>query len=66
MLANAAIRLNPQSAVPKTQNRFRRSNLELRGPSGLNMGPCNSRGVRSAPFLAQNPNPPTKAGLEGV
>eukprot|EP00969_Alexandrium_andersonii_P158765 7014058-Alexandrium_andersonii.AAC.1 len=30
------------------------------------MGPRSSRGVRFAPFCAQTPNPPTKAGLEGV
>eukprot|EP00969_Alexandrium_andersonii_P055161 2431218-Alexandrium_andersonii.AAC.1 len=33
MLASAAIRHNPQSALPKMQHRFKRSNLELRGPS---------------------------------
>eukprot|EP00969_Alexandrium_andersonii_P228824 10106354-Alexandrium_andersonii.AAC.1 len=32
MLVSAAIRPNPQSAVPNMQHRFRRSNLELRGP----------------------------------
>eukprot|EP00969_Alexandrium_andersonii_P252134 11144102-Alexandrium_andersonii.AAC.1 len=36
----AAIRLNPQSALWEMQNRFRRSNLELRGPrSGLKIVP---------------------------
>eukprot|EP00969_Alexandrium_andersonii_P141325 6249546-Alexandrium_andersonii.AAC.1 len=40
MLARAAICLNPQSALRKTQHRFRRSNLELRGPgNGLKIGP---------------------------
>eukprot|EP00969_Alexandrium_andersonii_P370962 15478460-Alexandrium_andersonii.AAC.1 len=33
------------------QNRFRRSNLELRRPrKGLEIGTRHSRGVRSAPF----------------
>eukprot|EP00969_Alexandrium_andersonii_P241681 10672875-Alexandrium_andersonii.AAC.1 len=67
MLISAAIRLNPQSAMRNMQNRFTRSNLELRGPkSGLKIGPRSSRGVRSAPFLAQISNLLTKAGLEGV
>eukprot|EP00969_Alexandrium_andersonii_P057921 2551595-Alexandrium_andersonii.AAC.1 len=45
------------------QNRFRRSNLELRGPrSGLKNGPRSSRGVRSDPFCALNPNKPAGAG----
>eukprot|EP00969_Alexandrium_andersonii_P011506 500939-Alexandrium_andersonii.AAC.1 len=49
------------------QNRFRRSNLELRGPkTAIEICPRSSRGVRSAQFLAQTPNPPTKADLEGV
>eukprot|EP00969_Alexandrium_andersonii_P257485 11384252-Alexandrium_andersonii.AAC.1 len=49
------------------QSRFMRSNLELRRPrSGLEIGTQSSRGARSVPFFAQNPNPPTKAGLEGV
>eukprot|EP00969_Alexandrium_andersonii_P250751 11082547-Alexandrium_andersonii.AAC.1 len=53
---SAAICLNPQSAMRKQQNRFRRSNLEVRGPrNGLKIGPPSSRGVRSAPFLAQIP-----------
>eukprot|EP00969_Alexandrium_andersonii_P180297 7968819-Alexandrium_andersonii.AAC.1 len=44
------------------QNPFRRSELELRGPrTGLKY-----RWMRSAPLLAQIPNPPTKAGIEGV
>eukprot|EP00969_Alexandrium_andersonii_P290432 12836885-Alexandrium_andersonii.AAC.1 len=54
---SAAIRLNLQSALRKTQNRLGRSNLELRGPrSGLNIGPRSFRGVRSAPLFAQTPN----------
>eukprot|EP00969_Alexandrium_andersonii_P352610 15438051-Alexandrium_andersonii.AAC.1 len=49
------------------QNRFRRSDLEPRGPKdGLKSGPRSSRGVRSAPLLAQIPNLPTKrAGRAG-
>eukprot|EP00969_Alexandrium_andersonii_P023602 1030686-Alexandrium_andersonii.AAC.1 len=44
-----------------------RSNLKLRGPkSGLKHGPRSSRGVHSAPLLAQIPDLPRKAGLEGV
>eukprot|EP00969_Alexandrium_andersonii_P323790 14306587-Alexandrium_andersonii.AAC.1 len=40
----AAIRLNPQSAMRKVQNRFRRSNLELRRPrTSLKFGPRSSR-----------------------
>eukprot|EP00969_Alexandrium_andersonii_P095433 4216432-Alexandrium_andersonii.AAC.1 len=40
---SAAIRFNAQSAMRKTQTRFRRSNLELRGPgSGLKTGPQSS------------------------
>eukprot|EP00969_Alexandrium_andersonii_P159609 7052421-Alexandrium_andersonii.AAC.1 len=36
----APIRLNPQFAMRKMQNRFRRSSPELRGPrQGLEMGP---------------------------
>eukprot|EP00969_Alexandrium_andersonii_P089211 3937965-Alexandrium_andersonii.AAC.1 len=50
-----------------TQNPFTRSNLELHGHrSGLKIGPRSSRGVCSAPLLAQIPNPPTKRVLEGV
>eukprot|EP00969_Alexandrium_andersonii_P207513 9167514-Alexandrium_andersonii.AAC.1 len=64
---SAAIRLNPQSAMHSVQNRFRHSNLELRGPrKDINIGPRSSRRVRSAPFFVEIPNPPTKAGLEGV
>eukprot|EP00969_Alexandrium_andersonii_P310877 13736873-Alexandrium_andersonii.AAC.1 len=45
MRANGAIRLNPQSAMRKLQTRFRRSNLELRGPkNALKVAPRNSRG----------------------
>eukprot|EP00969_Alexandrium_andersonii_P356309 15446277-Alexandrium_andersonii.AAC.1 len=51
----------------ETQNRFTRSNLELRGPrNGLKIGTRSSRGVRAAPLLAQIPNPPTKSAIEGV
>eukprot|EP00969_Alexandrium_andersonii_P336776 14886223-Alexandrium_andersonii.AAC.1 len=32
----------------------------------LEIGPRSYRGVHSAPFFAQIPNPPTKAGLDGV
>eukprot|EP00969_Alexandrium_andersonii_P143789 6358816-Alexandrium_andersonii.AAC.1 len=40
----------------KTQTRFRRSNLELRGPwNGLKKGTRSSRGVRSAQLFAQTP-----------
>eukprot|EP00969_Alexandrium_andersonii_P015210 664237-Alexandrium_andersonii.AAC.1 len=43
MLVRARTRLNPQSAVRKTQHRFGRSNLDLRGPrNGLEIGPPNS------------------------
>eukprot|EP00969_Alexandrium_andersonii_P154715 6839768-Alexandrium_andersonii.AAC.1 len=66
MLVSAPIRLNPQSAKPKMQNRFRRSNLELCGPrNGLNMGPRSSRRVHVAALSVEIPNLPTKAGLEG-
>eukprot|EP00969_Alexandrium_andersonii_P041221 1807401-Alexandrium_andersonii.AAC.1 len=51
----------------ETQHRFRRSNLELRGPkNGLNIGLQRSRGVLSVPQFAQIPNLPTKVGPEGV
>eukprot|EP00969_Alexandrium_andersonii_P059019 2600277-Alexandrium_andersonii.AAC.1 len=67
MLAKAAIRLNPQSAMCKMQTCFRRSNLELRGPrKGLDIDSPSSREVRSARFFVQIPNLPAKAGLEGV
>eukprot|EP00969_Alexandrium_andersonii_P192062 8483830-Alexandrium_andersonii.AAC.1 len=40
---SAAIRLNPQSAMRKAQHRFKRSNLELRGPrNDLKTGARNS------------------------
>eukprot|EP00969_Alexandrium_andersonii_P111896 4941990-Alexandrium_andersonii.AAC.1 len=49
------------------QNRFERSNLELRGPrSGLKNGHQALEGCVLRRFFAQNPNPPMKAGLEGV
>eukprot|EP00969_Alexandrium_andersonii_P106445 4696328-Alexandrium_andersonii.AAC.1 len=49
------------------QNRFRRSNLELRGPrSGLENGSRSLRAVRSAQSFVEIPGPPTKAGLEGA
>eukprot|EP00969_Alexandrium_andersonii_P141874 6272601-Alexandrium_andersonii.AAC.1 len=67
MPVSAAIRLNPQSAMRKTQNHFRRSNLELRGPrNGLEISPRSSQRGRSAPFSVQIPNLLTRAGLEGV
>eukprot|EP00969_Alexandrium_andersonii_P005876 255083-Alexandrium_andersonii.AAC.1 len=63
----AVVHLNPQSAMRKPQHRLTRSNVELRGPkSGLKLGPRSSRGVRSAPFPAQIPKPPTKWVLEGA
>eukprot|EP00969_Alexandrium_andersonii_P299292 13231496-Alexandrium_andersonii.AAC.1 len=66
MRVNGAISLNPQSAMREIQNRFRRLNLALRGPRiGLNIGPRSPRGVRSAPFLAQIPNPQTNTTIEG-
>eukprot|EP00969_Alexandrium_andersonii_P348408 15405997-Alexandrium_andersonii.AAC.1 len=66
MLVGAAVRLNPRSAMRKTQNRFTRSNLELRGRrKDLDIGPCSSHGVRSAPFFAEIPNLTTKPGIEG-
>eukprot|EP00969_Alexandrium_andersonii_P297789 13161512-Alexandrium_andersonii.AAC.1 len=49
------------------QNRFTRSNLELRRPkNGLKIGTRSSRGVRSAQLLVEIPNLPTNMGLEGV
>eukprot|EP00969_Alexandrium_andersonii_P247996 10958783-Alexandrium_andersonii.AAC.1 len=49
------------------QNRFRRSNLELRGPrSGLKICPRSSRGVRSAQLCMEIPNPPPERVIEGV
>eukprot|EP00969_Alexandrium_andersonii_P344603 15233523-Alexandrium_andersonii.AAC.1 len=55
MLASAAIRLNPQSAMRKTQqHRFMRSKLELRGPkSDLKIGLRSSRWVHSALSCAE-------------
>eukprot|EP00969_Alexandrium_andersonii_P282635 12494857-Alexandrium_andersonii.AAC.1 len=67
MLIGVTISLNPQSAIRKLQRRFKRSELELRGPmNGLNMGPRSSPGVSSASFSAQIPNPRTNTALEGV
>eukprot|EP00969_Alexandrium_andersonii_P181722 8030592-Alexandrium_andersonii.AAC.1 len=55
---SAAIRLNPQSVLTNMHNRFRRSDLELRGPrSVLEVGPRSSRQMRSAMFSSQVPNP---------
>eukprot|EP00969_Alexandrium_andersonii_P112844 4987710-Alexandrium_andersonii.AAC.1 len=66
MLVIAAIRTNPQSAFLKLRMCFRRSKLERRGPrKDLEMSTRNSRGVRSAQFLAQFPNLPAEAGPEG-
>eukprot|EP00969_Alexandrium_andersonii_P290392 12835465-Alexandrium_andersonii.AAC.1 len=51
----------------KAQNRFRRSNLELREPrNGLKIGPRSSRGVCSPPLFAQNQNLQTSTTIEGV
>eukprot|EP00969_Alexandrium_andersonii_P044785 1965502-Alexandrium_andersonii.AAC.1 len=48
------------------QSRFTRSSLELRGPrNGLERVPRSYRGVRSAQFLAQMRNPPTKWVIDG-
>eukprot|EP00969_Alexandrium_andersonii_P032874 1435291-Alexandrium_andersonii.AAC.1 len=60
MPVSTAIRLNPQAAMRNTQHRFRRG-----AKKGLGIGPRSSRAVRSAQFLAQIPNLPSKAGLEG-
>eukprot|EP00969_Alexandrium_andersonii_P373151 15483343-Alexandrium_andersonii.AAC.1 len=66
MPVSAAIRLNLQAATRKTQNHFRRSNLELRGPrGGLNFGPRGSRGVRSGQLFVEIPNPLAKWVVEG-
>eukprot|EP00969_Alexandrium_andersonii_P103956 4587041-Alexandrium_andersonii.AAC.1 len=55
--AGAAIRPNPQVALRRMQNGFKRSELELRGPrNGLTIGLRSSRKVHSAPFSAQIPN----------
>eukprot|EP00969_Alexandrium_andersonii_P104853 4626192-Alexandrium_andersonii.AAC.1 len=49
------------------QNRDKSSELELRWPrNGLKIGPRSSRGVRSAPWTAQTPNPPTNMWTEGA
>eukprot|EP00969_Alexandrium_andersonii_P243115 10738955-Alexandrium_andersonii.AAC.1 len=51
---SAGINLNPQSAMPSMQIRFRCSKLELCGPrNDLRFGHRSSRGLRCAPFLAQ-------------
>eukprot|EP00969_Alexandrium_andersonii_P053980 2375055-Alexandrium_andersonii.AAC.1 len=43
--ASASIRLNPQTALQKTQNRFARSELALHGPrNDLKIGPRRCRG----------------------
>eukprot|EP00969_Alexandrium_andersonii_P348759 15420737-Alexandrium_andersonii.AAC.1 len=48
------------------QNRFTRSNLELRGSrNGLKLCPRSSRAVRSAQLFVEIPNLPMKAGLGG-
>eukprot|EP00969_Alexandrium_andersonii_P362783 15460478-Alexandrium_andersonii.AAC.1 len=48
-LLGAAIRPNPQSALPTMQDRFGRSKIDLRGPgTGLKGAPQSSRRVRSA------------------
>eukprot|EP00969_Alexandrium_andersonii_P148372 6558620-Alexandrium_andersonii.AAC.1 len=47
------------------QTRFRRSELELRGPrNGLGIGPRSSRGVHSEQLFAQIRNLPTRAWIE--
>eukprot|EP00969_Alexandrium_andersonii_P212485 9382552-Alexandrium_andersonii.AAC.1 len=57
MLVSAAIRPNPQAALQTIQTRFRRSNLEMRGPrNGLKDGTRSFRGVNSVPLFAQIPN----------
>eukprot|EP00969_Alexandrium_andersonii_P328305 14507338-Alexandrium_andersonii.AAC.1 len=66
MRANAAIRLNLQSAMQSIQNRFRRSNLESRGPKNdLNISLRGARDVDSTPLFAQIPNPSTKQVVDG-
>eukprot|EP00969_Alexandrium_andersonii_P365995 15467442-Alexandrium_andersonii.AAC.1 len=55
------------SAMRNIQNRFGRSELELRWPGNdLEIGLRSSRWVRSSPLLARMPNRPTKTGIEGV
>eukprot|EP00969_Alexandrium_andersonii_P143862 6361649-Alexandrium_andersonii.AAC.1 len=45
------------------QNRFKRSNLELRGPkNGLKIGIRSSRGVRSAPCFVEMPKSADERG----
>eukprot|EP00969_Alexandrium_andersonii_P362175 15459131-Alexandrium_andersonii.AAC.1 len=59
---SAAILLNPQSAKRTLHYRFRRSELELRGPRNcLDIGSQSSRGVHSAHLFVLIPNPPMKA-----
>eukprot|EP00969_Alexandrium_andersonii_P109106 4813675-Alexandrium_andersonii.AAC.1 len=51
-----------QYALRIMRHRLRRSELELRGAKkSLKVGPRSSRGVRSAPFFTEIPNPPTEA-----
>eukprot|EP00969_Alexandrium_andersonii_P347680 15372319-Alexandrium_andersonii.AAC.1 len=60
---SAAIRFNPQLALPSLQPCFRRSDVELRGPrNGLKTGPRSRPRVQSASLLEQIPDPPTKSG----
>eukprot|EP00969_Alexandrium_andersonii_P373248 15483559-Alexandrium_andersonii.AAC.1 len=60
MPVGAAMRLDLQSAMCETQNRFRRAELELRGPrNDLEIDPRSSRGVRSVPSFVEIPNLPT-------
>eukprot|EP00969_Alexandrium_andersonii_P127178 5621067-Alexandrium_andersonii.AAC.1 len=59
-------RLNSKSAMRNMQNRFGRSELELRRPkNGLKNGPRSSQVVNSVQPSAQIPNLPTTTGLEG-
>eukprot|EP00969_Alexandrium_andersonii_P037817 1658303-Alexandrium_andersonii.AAC.1 len=63
MLVIAATRLNPQPAMRKTQLRFWRSKLELRGPrSGRNMGHRSSPGVCSAQMFRGGSESADKSG----
>eukprot|EP00969_Alexandrium_andersonii_P072300 3190222-Alexandrium_andersonii.AAC.1 len=67
MLARAAIRLNPQSAMRKLQNRFRRSEPGTApAQEWPQIGPPSSRGSILRHLFAHIPNLPTKAGLDGV
>eukprot|EP00969_Alexandrium_andersonii_P227338 10039674-Alexandrium_andersonii.AAC.1 len=62
---NAAIRRTPQSAMRNMNNRFRRSELELRGPNSvLKIGPRRSRGVCSAPLFVESRNPLPNRAIE--